>query len=114
LFCQPFASYLRQNPSHAGARLGWPVVPGRSASRFGGSGPCIVKVEQQFSFAFLDKWIYFYICFFLITKLLRCYCLGGGAVAIAVIAYSYRTPEERRHTAKLGVSIGVPGRRDPG
>jgi hypothetical protein len=27
--------------------------------RFGGSGPYIVKVEQQFSFAFLDKWIYF-------------------------------------------------------
>jgi hypothetical protein len=31
----------------------------RSASRFGGSGPSMVKVEQQFSFAFLDKWIYF-------------------------------------------------------
>jgi hypothetical protein len=30
-----------------------------SAPRFGGSGPCIVKVEQQFSFAFLGKWIYF-------------------------------------------------------
>jgi hypothetical protein len=35
-------------------------------------------------------------------------------VAIAVSAYSFLTPEERRHTAKLGVSIGVLGRRDPG
>jgi hypothetical protein len=51
---------------------------------------------------------------FLITKLLRCYCLGGGAVAIATIVYSFFTPEERQHTVKLGVSIGVPGRRDPG
>jgi hypothetical protein len=52
--------------------------------------------------------------FFLIIKLLRCYCLGKGAVAIAAIAYSFLTPEERRHTVKLGVSIGVPGLRDPG
>jgi hypothetical protein len=35
-------------------------------------------------------------------------------MAIAVIAGSILTPEERRHTVKLGVSIGVPGRRDPG
>jgi hypothetical protein len=48
-----------------------------TAPRFGGSGPCIVKVEQQFNFAFLDKWVYFHI-YFLNTKLLRCYCLGGG------------------------------------
>jgi hypothetical protein len=27
VFCQPFPSYLRQDRSHAGARLGWPVVP---------------------------------------------------------------------------------------
>jgi hypothetical protein len=46
---------------------------------------------------------------FLITKLLRCYYLGGGAVAIAAIAYSFLTPEERRHTMKLGVSIDVRG-----
>jgi hypothetical protein len=52
--------------------------------------------------------------FFLITKLLRCYCLGGGAVAIAAIAYSFFTREERRHTLKLSVSIGVPSRRDSG
>jgi hypothetical protein len=31
---------------------------GRSTTRFGGSKPCIVKVEQQFSFALLGKWIY--------------------------------------------------------
>jgi hypothetical protein len=40
-----------------------PTGLGRPAPRFGGSGSCIVKVEQQFSFAFLDKWIYFLICF---------------------------------------------------
>jgi hypothetical protein len=35
-------------------------------------------------------------------------------VAIAAIAYSSLTPEERRHTLQIGVSIGVPGRRVPG
>jgi hypothetical protein len=25
-FCQPFPSYLRQDRSHTGARLGWPVA----------------------------------------------------------------------------------------
>jgi hypothetical protein len=40
--------------------------------------------------------------------------LRRGAVAIAAIAYSLLPPEERRHTVNLGVSIGVPGRRDPG
>jgi hypothetical protein len=52
--------------------------------------------------------------FFLITKLLRCYCLGGGAMAISVIACSFLTPEERRHTVKLGMSIGVPCRHYEG
>jgi hypothetical protein len=56
-----------------------------------------VEVEQQFSFAFLDNWITFR-SFVLITKLLRYYRLGGGAVAIAAIAYSSSTPEERQHT----------------
>jgi hypothetical protein len=32
-----------------------PTGLGQSAPRFGGSGPGIVKDEQQFSFAFLDK-----------------------------------------------------------
>jgi hypothetical protein len=35
-------------------------------------------------------------------------------VSITVIAYSFLTPEDRRYTVKLGVSIGVPGRRDTG
>jgi hypothetical protein len=35
------------------------TLDGGPGPRFGGSGPCIVKVEQQLSFAFLDKWIYF-------------------------------------------------------
>jgi hypothetical protein len=74
-----------------------PTGLGRSSPRFGGSGPCIVKVEHQFSFAFLDKWITLR-SVFLITKLLRCYCLGAGAVAIAAIAYNSLAPEEGRHT----------------
>jgi hypothetical protein len=42
--------------------------------------------------------------------------LRRGAVAIAAVAYSfYKTPEERRHTLQIGVSIGVAihGRRVP-
>jgi hypothetical protein len=49
---------------------------------------------------------------FLITKFLCCYCLGGGTVA--AIPYRTLTPEERQHTLKLDVSIGVPCRRGPG
>jgi hypothetical protein len=57
-FCLPFPSCLLRDRSHAGARLGWPGVPPErrpAEPRFGGSGPSIVKVEQQFSCAFLDK-----------------------------------------------------------
>jgi hypothetical protein len=36
-----------------------PLTPMDGKHQLRGSGPCIVKVEQQFSFAFLDKWIYF-------------------------------------------------------
>jgi hypothetical protein len=85
---------------------------GRSTPRYGGSGPCIVKVEHQFCFAFLDKWIYHYICFLIsdfIASLLR-----QGVVAIAAIANISLTLEERRHTLQIGVSIGVHGRRVPG
>jgi hypothetical protein len=57
---------------------------------------------------FLD--MFFFDCKIVTLLLLR----RGGAVAIAVIVCSFFTPEERRHTVKLGVSIGVPGRRDPG
>jgi hypothetical protein len=32
-----------------------PIGLGRSAPRFGGSGPCIVKLEQQLHFAFLTS-----------------------------------------------------------
>jgi hypothetical protein len=35
-------------------------------------------------------------------------------VAINAVAYSFLTPEERRRTLQIGVSIGVPGRRVPG
>jgi hypothetical protein len=37
----------------------FPIGLGRSAPRLGGTGPCIVKVERQFHFAFLDKWLSF-------------------------------------------------------
>jgi hypothetical protein len=86
----------------------------RSALRFGKSGLCIVTVEQQFHFAFLDKWIYFYIYFSLLKKYFYRYCLGEGTVAITAVAYSSLTPEERRHTWQIGVSVGIPVRRVPG
>jgi hypothetical protein len=35
-------------------------------------------------------------------------------VAIAAVVYRFQTPEERRHTLTIGVSIGVHGRRVPG
>jgi hypothetical protein len=36
-------------------------------------------------------------------------------VAITAVAYIFLTPEERRHTLQIGVSIrNVPRRRDPG
>jgi hypothetical protein len=36
-------------------------------------------------------------------------------VTIIAVAYTSLTPEKlRRHTLKIGVSIGVPGRRVPG
>jgi hypothetical protein len=41
---------------------------GRSAPRSGGSGPCILKVEQHFHFAILDNYLYFiFDLFFFIT-----------------------------------------------
>jgi hypothetical protein len=66
-------SYIRlaRRPSRT------PIGLGRSAPRFGGSGPCIVKVEQQFRSAFLDKWTYFHMSFCL-QNYFCCYCLGGG------------------------------------
>jgi hypothetical protein len=87
-----------------------PIGQGRSAFRFGGSGQCVVKVEHHISFAFLNKWIYHYICFldyicFTVILLGR-----RRGVAIAAITYSFLTPEKRRHT----LQIGVHGRRVPG
>jgi hypothetical protein len=55
-----------------------------------------------------------FISFILDYKIITLLPLRRGAVAIVAIAYSFLTPKERRHTEKLGVSIGVPGRRDPG
>jgi hypothetical protein len=76
--------------------------------------PCIVKVEQQFSFEFLDKWVIF-ISFFLDYQITTLSLLRrGGGVAITAIAYNYLTPEERRHIVKLGVSIRVHGQRERG
>jgi hypothetical protein len=52
--------------------------------------------------------------FVLDYKIIPLLLLRRGAVAIAVIAFSFVTLEERRHTVKLGVSVGALGRRDPG
>jgi hypothetical protein len=51
---------------------------------------------------------------FLDYKNITLLLLRRGALAIAAIAYSFLTPEERRHTLQIGVSTGVHGRRDPG
>jgi hypothetical protein len=56
----------------------------------------------------------FTIRYIFLYTILRYPCLGGGAVATAAIAYNYLTPEERRHTLRKSVSIGVHGRRIPG
>jgi hypothetical protein len=47
-------------PSRTTIGLGW------SAPQFGGSGPCIMKVEQHFHFAILDKWIELFFKYYLI------------------------------------------------
>jgi hypothetical protein len=97
--------------SRAVARLGWPVAhlsrtpigPGRAVPRFGGSGTCIVKVEQQFRFAFLDKRTYFQICLSRSQNSFCCYYFFcyGGAEAITTVAYIFKiqnvTSEDRRH-----------------
>jgi hypothetical protein len=60
-FSLAFPSFLRQDtrgldrlarrPSRT------PIGLGRSAPRFGGSGSFKVNAEQQFDFAYLDKWL---------------------------------------------------------
>jgi hypothetical protein len=69
---------------------------------FVGSGPSIVKVEQQLSFCILDKWIYF-ISVFLITQLFMLLLLRRGTVAITAVGYGLLTSEERRQTLQIGV-----------
>jgi hypothetical protein len=70
-----------------------------------GRAAVLVCISRQVDL-FLDM-------FFLDYKIITLLLLRRGAVAITAIAYSFLTPEERQHTVKLGVSIGVPGRRDP-
>ena len=75
-----------------------PTGLGRSAHRFGGSGPSIVKVEQQLSFAFLDKWIYLLDLFFSNYKISTLLLLRrGGCGNCCECLQSFQTPEERRH-----------------
>jgi hypothetical protein len=62
---------------------------GRLATRFSGSGPCIVKVKQQYHFAFLDKWLCFGIYAFMITKLFLLLMLRRGDKTITAVAYSF-------------------------
>jgi hypothetical protein len=74
-----------------------------------------VKVEQQFHFiAFLDKWIFFDLSVF-ISKLFRLLLLRRGDCGnyFGCLQF-FVSPEERRQTLNIGVSIGVHGRRVPG
>jgi hypothetical protein len=90
---------------------GTPIGVGRSASRFGWSGPYIVKVEQQFQFEFLTNG-YILENFALITKsfllllLLRQEDRGNCYGCLHFFA-----SEERRHRLQMILSIGVPGGR---
>jgi hypothetical protein len=91
-----------------------PIGLGRSAPRLDGSGPWIVKVEQQFHFPFLDKWIYFSDLLFLdykIVLLLQPKRRHGGTCCDCL---QFLSSGERRHSMKIGVSIGTHGRRAPG
>jgi hypothetical protein len=74
-----------------------------------------VKVGQEFNFAFHDKWTYIFRnvlvdYIFLLLKLLK----RGEAVVTDAVAYSFLTPQERRHTLQIGVSTCVASRRVPG
>jgi hypothetical protein len=81
-----------------------PIGLGRLAPRFGGSGPCIVTVEQQFRFVFLDKWIY-----------LCCYCLGRGDYGNKCVSHIISPPRNvGTITLHTSVSIGVHGQKAPG
>jgi hypothetical protein len=85
---------------------------GRSAPRFGGSGPCIVKVEQQFHCAFLDKWLQFFVVLlFLIAKQVLLLLVRRGDCGNYCVCLQFLTSEHRLHTWQIGVSIGVPCRR---
>jgi hypothetical protein len=87
---------------------------GRSAPRLGGSGPCIMKVEQPIHLAFLDKWIYFKICISSLHTYLCCYCLGMGECGNYCGCIQSLAPEERRRILEIGVPTCVPGRRVSG
>jgi hypothetical protein len=75
-----------------------------------------VKVERQFHFAFLDKWLCFYVDMtFLDYKIIFdaiAWALGDCGNYCGCLQFS--TPEERRHTLQIGVSMGVPSGRVPG
>jgi hypothetical protein len=85
-----------------------PIGLGRSVPRFGGSGPCIVKVEQQLSFCIVGKWIYFK-TFFIIKLFLLFLLRRGDCGNYCGSSLQFSASEERRHTLQIGVSIGVPG-----
>jgi hypothetical protein len=55
---------VARRPSRTPIGLAW------STPRFGGSGPCIVKAEQHFHFAFFDKWLFLADMFFLYYKII--------------------------------------------
>jgi hypothetical protein len=90
-----------------------PIGLGRSAPRFDRSGPCIVKFKQQFHFAFLTSG---FICRFgfLDYKIFLLLLLRRGDCDNYCGCFQFLTSEEHRHILRIGVSIGVHGRRVPG
>jgi hypothetical protein len=72
-----------------------------------------VKVKQQFSFAFLDKWIIFTFVF-LDYKIITLILLRrGGCGNCCDCLHLFNSRGTSAHMA-IGVSIGVPSRREPG
>jgi hypothetical protein len=66
------------------------------------------------SFEFFDKRIYFLDVLFLITKLVLLLLPRRGHGGTYCDCLQFLSSEERRHSMKIGVSIGAHGRRVPG
>jgi hypothetical protein len=74
-----------------------------------------VNVEQQFIVLHFSTSGFIFRYVFLDYKIITLLLLTrGDYVNYCGCLQTLKTPEERRHTVMLGVSIGVPGRSDPG